>query len=84
MSRSRTRVHVAVRRSFGFAHILACQSVGLESQRDMGMVLGCTGTFEYDGAPRLRGRRQVVIALPIPYNPPCLGLRVGVRKVSMA
>jgi 3'-phosphoadenosine 5'-phosphosulfate sulfotransferase len=39
MSRSRTRVDVAVRRSFGFAHILACQSVGLESQRDMGSFL---------------------------------------------
>ena len=31
MSRSRTRVEVAVRRSFGVAYILACQSVGLES-----------------------------------------------------
>jgi hypothetical protein len=29
MSRSRTRVEVTVRRSFGFAHILTCQSVGL-------------------------------------------------------
>ena len=39
MSRSRARVGVAVRRSFGFAHILACQSVGLESQGDMGSFL---------------------------------------------
>jgi hypothetical protein len=31
MSRSRTRVEVIVRRSFGFAHILACRSVGPES-----------------------------------------------------
>jgi hypothetical protein len=39
MSRSRTRVKVTVRRSFRFAHILACQSVGLESQGDMGSFL---------------------------------------------
>ena len=31
MSRSRARVGVVVCRSFGFAHILACQSMGLES-----------------------------------------------------
>ena len=31
MCRSRARVGVAVHRSFGFAHILACQSVGLVS-----------------------------------------------------
>jgi hypothetical protein len=31
MSRSRARVRVAVRHSFGFAYILACQSVELES-----------------------------------------------------
>jgi hypothetical protein len=31
MSRSRARVEVAVRRSFWFAYILACQSVGSES-----------------------------------------------------
>jgi hypothetical protein len=39
MSRSRARVGVAVCRSFGFAHILACQSVGLESSGDMGSFL---------------------------------------------
>jgi hypothetical protein len=39
MSRSRTRVKVTVRRSFGFAHILTCRSVGLESWRDMGSFL---------------------------------------------
>jgi hypothetical protein len=89
MSRSRTRVEVAVRRSFGFAHILACQSVWLESRGIWivslytGVVLGCTGTFEYDGAPRLRGRRQVMIALSVPCNPPHSGIRVGVCKVSM-
>ena len=33
MSRSRARVEVAVHHAFGCAHILACQSVGLESQR---------------------------------------------------
>ena len=39
MSRSRARVEVTVRRSFGFAHILACRSVGSESQGDMGSFL---------------------------------------------
>jgi hypothetical protein len=39
MSRSRTRVKVTVRHSFGFAHIIACQSVGLESRGDMGSFL---------------------------------------------
>jgi hypothetical protein len=39
MSKSRTRVEVTVRRSFGFAHILAYQSVGLESRGDMGSFL---------------------------------------------
>jgi hypothetical protein len=32
MSRSRARVGMAVRRSFGFAYIISCQSVGLESR----------------------------------------------------
>ena len=32
MSRSRDRVGVTVRRSFRFAHILACRSVGSESR----------------------------------------------------
>ena len=36
MSRSRTRVEVTVHRSFRFAHILACRSIGLESRGDMG------------------------------------------------
>ena len=64
MSRSRARLGVAVHRSFGFAHILACQSIGLESRGIWvvslytGMVLGCTRTFGYDSIPRLRGRRQ--------------------------
>ena len=39
MSRSRARVQVMVCRSFGFAHILACRSVGLESWGDMGSFL---------------------------------------------
>jgi hypothetical protein len=49
-----------------------------------GILPGCTKTFGCDGAPRLRGRRQVVIALSIPCNPPCSGIRIGVRKVSLA
>ena len=39
MSRSRARVGVTVRCSFGFAHILACRSIGSESQGDMGSFL---------------------------------------------
>ena len=35
MRKSRARVGVTVRRSFGFAHILACRSVGSESQGDI-------------------------------------------------
>ena len=36
MSRSRARVEVTVHSSFGFSYILACRSVGSESQGDMG------------------------------------------------
>jgi hypothetical protein len=36
MSKSRVRVGVAVRCTIGFAHVLACQSVGLESRGDIG------------------------------------------------
>ena len=36
MSRSRSRVEVMVRRSFRFAHILACRSIGSQSWGDMG------------------------------------------------
>ena len=63
MSRSRARVGVTVHRSFGFAYILARRSVGSESRGIWvvslytGMVLGYMGTFGYDGAPWLRGRR---------------------------
>jgi hypothetical protein len=39
MSRNRTRVEVVVCRSFRFAHILTCQSIGLESRGDMGSFL---------------------------------------------
>jgi hypothetical protein len=39
MIRSRARGEVVISRFFGFAHILACRSVGLESQRDMGSFL---------------------------------------------
>jgi hypothetical protein len=90
MSRSRTRVEVTVRCSFEFAHMLTCRSVGSESHGIWvvflytGVVLGCTGTFGYDGAPRLRDRRQVVTALSVPCNPPHSGIHVGVHKVSMA
>ena len=35
MSRSGTRVEVMVHRSFKFAHILACRSIGSESRGDM-------------------------------------------------
>ena len=79
MSRSRARDKVAVRHSFGFALILACRSIGSESwgiwvvSFYMGVELGYTGTFRYDGAPRLRGRRHVVIALSAPCNPPHSG-----------
>ena len=52
MSRSRARDEVAVCRSFGFAHILACRSVGSESRGIWvvslytGMVLGYTGPMD--------------------------------------
>jgi len=36
MSRIRARVEVAVHHAFGCAHILACQSIGLESRGGMG------------------------------------------------
>ena len=39
MSKSRTRVEVVVRRSFRVAYILACQSLGLESQGYIGSFL---------------------------------------------
>ena len=39
MSRSRASVGVTVRRSFGFAHILVCRSIGSESRGDMGSFL---------------------------------------------
>ena len=39
MGRSRARVEVMVCHSFGFAHTLACGSIGLESRGDMGTFL---------------------------------------------
>jgi hypothetical protein len=63
MSRSRARDEVVISRSFGFAHILSCRSVGSECwgiwvvSLYTGVVLWCTGTFGYDGVPRLRDRR---------------------------
>jgi hypothetical protein len=53
MSRNRTRVEVAVCRSFGFAHILACQSVGLESRGDMGSFL------VHERGARVHGNLQI-------------------------
>ena len=53
MSRSRARVGVAVRRSFRFAHILACQSVGLESQGDMGSL------FVHGRGARVHGNLRI-------------------------
>ena len=47
-----------------------------------GMVLRYTGTFRCDGAPRLRGRRQVVTALSVHCKPPYSGIRIGVRKLT--
>ena len=89
MSKSRAGVGVVVCHSFGFAHILACRSIGLESRGIWvvslytGMVLGCTGTFRCDGAPRLRGRRQVVTTLSA-LATPTFGYSIGVHKVSCA
>ena len=57
ISRSRARSEVAVHRSFGFAHILACRSVGSEPQGDMDSFLvhgrgaRVHGIFRYDGTP---------------------------------
>ena len=48
---------------------------------NMGVVPGCTVTFGYDGAPRLRGRRHVVTDLSVLCNPPRLGIHIGVRKL---
>jgi hypothetical protein len=39
MNRGRIRVGVAIRCTFRFAHVLACQSIGLESREDMGSFL---------------------------------------------
>ena len=36
MNRGRTRVRMMVHCAFRFAHVLACQSIGSESQGDMG------------------------------------------------
>jgi hypothetical protein len=68
----------------------ACRSVGSESRGIWvvslytGVVLGYTGTFGCDGAPWLRGRRQVMTTLSIPCNLSCLDIRIGVHKVSHA
>ena len=64
----------------------ACRSKGSMSWGDMGsfFVHECGAqaqeTFGYDGAPWLRGRRQVVTTLSIPCNLPCSGIRVGVHN----
>jgi hypothetical protein len=57
MNRGRTRGGVMVRCTFGFAYVLACQSIGLESWGTwvvslyMGVVLRYMKTYKYDGAP---------------------------------
>ena len=73
----RIRSEVTVRCTFGFAHVLARQAVGLESWGTWvgtlyaGMVPGYTGTFGYDSyATEELGRRQVVTALSVLCNPP--------------
>ena len=53
MGRNRARVEVMVHRSFGFAHILACRSIGSESRVDM-------GSFLVDGrGARVRGNLRI-------------------------
>jgi hypothetical protein len=59
----------------------ACRSIGSESRGDIGsFFIHEHGPWVY--APRLRGRRHVVIALSIPYNLPRSSIRIGVHKVS--
>ena len=53
MSRSRARVGVTVHSSFGFAHILACQSVELESRGDMDSFLA------HERGARVHGNLQI-------------------------
>ena len=53
MSRSRARVVEKVRRSFRFAHILACRSIGLESQGDIGSF------FVHGRAARVHGNLRI-------------------------
>jgi hypothetical protein len=80
MSRSRARLRWRFVVPLGLSMSYACRSVGSESRGIWvvslytGVVLGYTGTFGYDNAPRLRGRRQVVTALSVSYNPPRSGI----------
>ena len=89
MIRIRTRLRWRFVIPSGLPMSYACRSVGSESRGIWvvslytGVVLGYTGTFGCDGGPRLRGRRQVVIALSVPCNPPCSGIHIGVREVSL-
>ena len=80
MIRSRAKLRWRFIIPLGLTMSYACRSVGLES-RGMwvvslytGVVPGCMGTFGYDGTPHLMGRWQVVTALFVACNPPCLGI----------
>ena len=53
ISRSRARDGVMVRRCFGFANMLACQSVGLESRGDIGSF------FVHGHGARVQGNLQI-------------------------
>ena len=80
MIRSRAKLRWWFVIPLGFPMSYACRSIGSESRGIwvvslyMGMVLGYMGTFGYDGAPRLTGRRQVVTTLSIPCKPPRSGI----------
>jgi hypothetical protein len=53
MSRSRIKVGVADHCTFWFAHVVACQSIGLESQGDMGSF------FVHRHGARVHGNLQI-------------------------
>ena len=80
MIRSRAKLRWRFVIPSGLPMSYACRSIGSESwgiwvvSLYIDVVLGYMGTFEYDGAPRLRGRRQVVTALSVPCNPLCSGI----------
>jgi len=81
MSKNRAMFRWQFVESLGGPKSYACRSVGLESHGDLGSFLvhghGArvhgNRQMHYCRTPRLRGRRQVVIALSVPCNPPHLG-----------